>query len=121
MTGVVHQGVVAQVRVRLIGPDTSVVVTAIIDTGYNGALSIPQSLADQLRLPRGFLVQMTTADGHAAPAFTAKLGVEWDGVVFQTNASCFGNDVILGMTALAGHRLTMDVLPGGVVEITKLV
>lgn len=96
MTGFVYQGTVACVRIRLISPHADMVVDAIIDTGYDGHLVVPENTANSLKLESKGLVRMVQANGSSSPAFTAIVDVEWDGAIITTEVSCYGNDVVIG-------------------------
>ena len=63
---------------------------------------------------------MTLADGSEVvlPFFSAT--VLWDGSRRPVSVIAAGGPPLLGMEMLAGHRLTMEVVEGGVVRIDTL-
>jgi len=92
-------------------------VEIILDTGFNGSLTLPTSLIAQLSLPwysprkpilgKG---QEELFDVHAAT-------VIWDGVPRPVLAHAMNTAPMLGMALLAGHDLRIRAVVGGRVEI----
>jgi predicted aspartyl protease len=60
------------------------------------------------------------ADGSISHFDIYAAEVEWDSTWRPVLASVLGEEVLLGMRLLTGHRLSIDVVPGGDVEITVL-
>src|SRR5205809_438211 len=60
------------------------------------------------------------ADISSRPFDIYAAEVEWGGVWRAILVSAVGAEALLGMRLLAGHTLRIDVVPGGVVEITPL-
>jgi predicted aspartyl protease len=46
--------------------------------------------------------------------------VDWGGTWRAVLVYAVGNEPLLGMRLLAGHKLVIDVVPGGLVEILPL-
>ncbi len=62
--GTVSANLEPVVSLHVRGPaGTEVEVKAVIDTGYNGWLTLPESVVDSLGLPRRSVGQATLADG----------------------------------------------------------
>lgn len=111
--------VVLSLRVR--GPSgTEQGLFVIVDTGYSGTLSLPPATAAALGLPQRHQGTAVLADGSERqfPVYAAE--VEWDGAWVPVVVSGLGDEPLVGMTFLAGHRLTVDVEPGGSVEVRPL-
>ena len=111
----------ARVRLRLRGPDdTTAGVTATVDTGYSGMLTLPDRLVVALGLEYLTDIVLVQADGSAAmyPTYTAEL--EWGDSWRVVLVAVVGNEALLGMKLLLGHELRVAVVPGGAVEIAPL-
>jgi clan AA aspartic protease len=111
MMGAVDDAGRALVSIRLRRPTAADVteVAAWVDTGFNGELVVPQSLATQLGLPPGMAVRATLADGSEVVLDTFACQLEWFGVWLDiemiVNA---GQTLLLGVGLLRGHVLHVD-------------
>ena len=93
---------------------------AVIDTGFNAALSLPAVTVAAIDLPLLFETTTTLADGTVRRVNIHRAELEWDGHVWGVLVLAMGEGPLVGMRLLAGHRLMIDVEPGGAVEITAL-
>ena len=111
----------AVVRLRLRGPTgTEIDLDAVIDTGFDASLTLPDSAALAMGLVRRSRGRAALADGTIRHYSLYAAEVEWGGRWRPLTVSAVGDEVLLGMGLLAGHRLTIDAVPGGLVEITPL-
>ena len=110
-----------RVPVRLLGPAGGLRLLALVDTGFDGEVAVPHATARRLGLPRAGTAGVTLADGSAvtAPAARVRLSIG-DGGSLGRRALLLGDEVIIGMAALRGHRLTVDAVEGGSVTIAPL-
>ncbi len=109
------------VRLRVRGPaGTEIVVDAIVDSGYTSSLTLPTTTITGLGLNRQSAGTATLADGSVRRFDVYAAEVEWDGKWRPVLASAVGNEPLLGMRLMAGHKLTIEVVPRGVVEIVPL-
>ncbi len=95
-------------------------IQAVIDTGYNGYITLPSHLITALQLPFVGHRRGTLADGSVVLLDVFLATVVWHGrreevVVSQTDGA-----PLLGMSLLRGSRMTMDVIDDGDVEIDEL-
>ena len=60
------------------------------------------------------------ADGTSCSYDNFGAEVEWHGNKRGVLVSALGNEALVGMVLLAGHRLTVDVEPGGEVTVQPL-
>lgn len=116
--GVVNELSEARVRLNLYGPTGARrEVLALVDTGYSGALMVPETLIAELGLLKRAAGRATLADGSQCRFETYGAIVEWEGSPRGVVVSAIGDDPLIGMKLLAGHRLTVEVEFGGKVQI----
>lgn len=117
LTGVVNARGDAVVDLPIIGPNSQLLATCVVDTGFTGELMVPDTLVAQLRLPRVRFTVVTLADGSPVMLNGYRAEVLWLSVrrrvlVYATT----GHEALLGSALLAAHRLTID-YPARTVEI----
>jgi clan AA aspartic protease len=92
-------------------------VEAWIDTGFTGALVLPDSLIQQLGLERSGILRAELGDGSTTLLETFACRVEWFGLERSVQAAGnLGRFPLLGVELLDGHRFTAD-YSAGTVEI----
>jgi clan AA aspartic protease len=93
---------------------------AVIDTGFSGHLSLTPEQRDFLKLLPSEVADSTLADGTIKTVLLYTVIVVWDGI--ERLALAVADDVtpLVGMALLEGHRLTIDAISGGNVEISRL-
>ena len=92
-------------------------VEAIIDTGYNGMLSLPPEVIAALGLPPRGSRSVTLGDGSTVLLNTYRATVIWDGVSRPVQVMDTEDVSLIGMSLLYGYRVILDVLDGGLVTI----
>ena len=95
-------------------------VDTIVDTGFTASLTLPMATVAALGLIRQFGSAAVLADGSICQFDIYAAEVEWGGTWRTVLVSTVGNEPLLGMGQLAGHKLLVDVVPGGLVEILPL-
>lgn len=95
-------------------------VSAVIDTGFNGYLTLPGNLITRLKLQLAGNRLATIGDGNVVllDVYLAKMlwhGREREVLVLQTEGG-----PLAGMSLLYGNRLIVDVVEGGEVMIDPL-
>jgi clan AA aspartic protease len=101
------------------GPKTEK-VQAVIDTGYNGALTLPSSTVTALglaRLPSG-IVRLGDHSRRVLDFFCAE--ILWLGQPRVVRVLCVEGDPLVGTALLDGHVLEAEFRPGGAVFIKPL-
>ena len=93
---------------------------AIVDTGYNGTLTLPSALIADLELPFRRQGWAVLGDGQEISFRVYEGTVLWNGKVRRIAIDAADADPLLGMALLYGHRLTIEVIEGGSVSITEL-
>lgn len=95
-------------------------VEAIIDTGFNGSLTLPPSSIAALGLlwrTRG-LVLLANGTEDQCDIYAAI--IIWDGMPRHILVEAADTDPLVGMTLLYGHDVHMQVVEGGSVSIEAL-
>ena len=100
------------------GPDGQTrEIEAVVDTGYNGFLTLPPVLVGELELPFVSSGEATLADGSAVSFDIHLVTVDWDGQARLIEADAAEVTPLVGMQLLAGHDLHVEVENGGRVVI----
>lgn len=119
--GTVTNGREAVIPLEIRGTRDSVAkAQASVDTGYNGFLTLPRSVIEDLALPFAGIGQAALGDGRDVEmdvyvAFVLWGDEERGALVLESEGGA-----LLGMALLDGCRLTIDVKPGGVVRVEGL-
>ncbi len=121
ITGFVTADIEAVVTLRVEGSNGREFLTdAVIDTGFNGFLTLPLSVIFDLELPFAGVTIAELGDGSLMQADTFRALALWGGDELEVRVLEAEGGVLLGMSLLRGHRLTMDVKDGGAVTIEPL-
>ena len=111
----------AVVRLRVRGPGgAEATVDMIVDSGSTLSRTLPAAAVAALGLVRQSGGTATLADGSVRPFDIYAADVEWGGTWRAVLVSAVGNEALLGMGLLAGHKVVVEVVPGGLVEIVPL-
>lgn len=95
-------------------------VEAVIDTGYNGYLTLSGHLVTILQLPFAGHRRGTLADGSIIRLDVYMASVDWHGQQKDVLISQAEGTPLIGMSLLQGSRLTIDGVDGGDVTIQEL-
>ena len=95
-------------------------VEAVLDTGYNGYLTLPRQLVSALGLPFAGHRRGTLADGSVTRMEVYMASVGWHGRQKEVLISQTAGTPLIGMALLEGSPLMMDVVDGGTVTIEEL-
>ena len=119
--GVVNARHEAIVRLRVRGPGgVELDVDAIVDSGFTSSLTLPATMVNALGLARQSGGTGVLADGSVRQFDICAAEVAWDGSWRPVLVSAVGKEPLIGMRLLAGHKLGIEVVPGGVVEILPM-
>lgn len=95
-------------------------IDAVIDTGFNGFLSLPSTIITALNLPWSGSDFVTLGDGSET-FFDLYTGVViWDGQYQEIDIAESEMEPLLRMALLYGYRLQVDNIEGGKVKIEAL-
>ncbi len=121
ISGEVNADLEAMVRIRVRGPSgTEIELDAVVDSGCDSSLVLPSDIVAHLGLIFQSIGTAVLADGSVGQFDIFAADLQWDGNWRPVLASAMGGEPLLGMEILAGHRLLVDVVPGGGVEIAPL-
>ncbi len=116
--GFVNANLEAVVTLPLRGPTGGTrEVDAVVDTGFNGYLTLPPMLVADLGLPVVGDGEAVLADGSEAAFDVYGVTVLWDGQPRHIETGAVGIDPLVGMALLNRHNLNIDVEDGGSVVI----
>jgi clan AA aspartic protease len=121
ITGVVNTDLEATLRLRVSGGSgLSLDVMVVIDTGYDGALSLPLAAIQTLSLPPPTSGQVTLADNSRRIVNFYDAEMLWDGQRRPVRDLCVEADPVVGTALLKGYKLDADFVDGGPVVLRAL-
>ena len=122
ITGIVTADLEAIIRVSVRGPNGDrEIIEAVIDTGFDGCLSLPPTLISRLKLPwrrRGLAM---LADGSETIFDIHEGTIRWGSQSRRISVDSADTEPLIGMALLVGYELRMKVRRGGKVVIKPLV
>lgn len=92
-------------------------VNAVIDTGYDGFLSVTPDIAARLQFP---FIETRTYELGSGELFDFPIhdaALFWDGQSQMCECLVTHGGVLIGMSMLRGYTLFIDAIDGGVVNI----
>lgn len=95
-------------------------VAAVLDTGFNGSLTLPPAVIAALGRPWHSRGRAVLADGTIQQFEVYAATVPWDGVPRRILVQAINAVPLLGMALLAGHDPRARVTAGGRVEIEAI-
>lgn len=95
-------------------------ITAMIDTGFNGYLTLPPAVIAELGCP--FLTSGTVivGDGRVEDLEVYAATVIWDGQERMVETDAANTEPLVGMSLIYGYDLWIRALDGGAVSIEKV-
>ncbi len=119
--GVLNARSEAIVCLRLRGPSgIESKVEFIVDSGFSSSLTLSATMVATLGLTRVSGSKAVLADGSVRQFDLCAAEVDWGGTWRTVLVSANGNEPLLGMRLLADHKLAVEEVPGGLVEILPL-
>lgn len=94
-------------------------IEAVIDTGFNGWLTLPPALIASLRLPWRRRGRALLGDGSNSVFDIYEASVVWDKRHRRVPIDEADTMPLIGMALLEGHELSIDVRVGGPVKIRR--
>jgi clan AA aspartic protease len=121
ITGTVSAFREAIIRLVVRGPQgQEQQIEAVIDTGFNGSLTLPSALVSMLALPFRRRGRAQLADGSSSLFDIFEATVVWDGQPRRVSVDAVETDPLVGMGLLYGYELMVQAIDGGSVSIQAL-
>jgi clan AA aspartic protease len=94
-------------------------IEAIIDTGFNGSLTLPSPVIATLGLPWRTRGNAILANGSEDQFDIYAATITWDGTPRNILVEAADTDPLVGTALLSGYNVYIQVVAGGSVTITK--
>jgi len=121
ITGIVNADYEAVILLRVHGPTGHEhEVDAIIDTGFNGFLTLPLEQITRLGFPYEGNLEAVLGDGRDTTMDMFLGTVLWEGYLREGTVLAAEGTPLVGMALLRGSRVTLEVQDGGRVTIEPL-
>lgn len=95
-------------------------VAAVIDSGFDGYLTLTPELMARLQFPFGVSRVYELGDGREVEFILRKATLAWNGSERTVDALETDGGILVGMSLLSGYRVCMDVVDGGSVIVEDL-
>ena len=120
MQGYVNQNYEAMLSLVVRNGDKLKSITAVIDTGFTGFLSLPIATIRELELSWSYRDRATLGDGSEVLFDIYEGMVIWGGQYREIEINAAETEPLIGMSLLRGYRLQVDTVQGGLVTISEL-
>jgi predicted aspartyl protease len=96
-------------------PVAGTVWTAIVDTGFNGDLELPEALRPHVNARYLTSAEWLLAGGHRTVEDLYEVDFPFEGAVVSAEATFVADDsILIGTGLMAQYRLTIDFVAGSV-------
>lgn len=95
-------------------------ISTVIDTGFNGFLTLPPATISALALPWRMSDVVTLGDSSQVLSDLFSATVIWDGEYREVDIAESETEPLIGMSLIYGYRLQVDAIEGGIVKIERL-
>ncbi|BBC22466.1 clan AA aspartic protease [Pseudanabaena sp. ABRG5-3] len=96
------------------------IIEAVIDTGFNGFLTLPLDIITQLDLSWNGSDTVTLGDGSETLFDIYSARIIWDGQFREIDVAESETEPLIGMGLLYGYKLQIEVVERGLVTIVAL-
>jgi clan AA aspartic protease len=121
ITGIVNVDFEPIIPLSICGSDGKVYTQdAIVDTGFNGWLSLPPDLIAQLTLKWKRRGRAILGDGSECVFNVYEAVLVWDGSFLTIPIDEADSEPLVGMSLMEGYQLMVQVFEGGPVELSKV-
>ena len=121
ITGVVNADFEPIIPLSVCGSDGEVYrQDAIVDTGFNGWLSLPPDLIAQLNLRWKRRGRAILGDGSECIFNVYEALLVWDGDLLTIPIDEANSEPLVGMSLMEGYQLMVQVVEDGRVELSKV-
>ena len=119
--GTVNQALEATIPMAVQGVSGQpLTIEPLIDTGFNGFLTLPPDLVASLGLPWKVRQEGLLADGSTRTFDVYAAIVIWQGKPRIIEVEAAGLGPLLGTALLSGHAVSLQIIPGGTVTIAAI-
>ena len=118
--GLVNANYEAVISLPLRGPAGQTQVDAVVDTGFNGFLTLPPTVVEELGLPLRGRGRAILANGSEDFFDVYDVTVLWDNQPRFVPADEADTTPLVGMALLEAHSLHIEVADGGTVVIQAM-
>ena len=120
-----NQGTVRRLQARvgitfLLPASPSIEIEFVVDTGFEGALTLPPEAVAALGLPFFQEIDANLADDNVVKADIHSAMIQWHGRELPVAVLALGRRPLLGTALLEGFHLGVDFLEDGVVTLSQL-
>ncbi len=84
-------------------------IETTVDTGFNGFMTLPNSVIQRLGLRKTGEVQIILGDGRAQSCAVYRVVVDWDGIPVDIEVEAADFKPLVGTALLRGFRLNVEV------------
>lgn len=95
-------------------------VECVVDTGFEGALTLPLAVIEQLDFPYLSEINANLADNTDIVANVYRATIVWRGIERDIAVLAMGRRPLIGTALLADHHLSVDFYEGGSVIIDDI-
>jgi clan AA aspartic protease len=121
ITGIVNEDFEPIIPILLYDSEGNVYTQdAIVDTGFNGWLSLPPDLISQLNLQWKRRGRAILGDGRECVFNVYEAVLVWDGNLLTIPIDEADSEPLIGMSLMEGYQLMVQVFEGGSVELSKI-
>ncbi|MBI4850810.1 MAG: clan AA aspartic protease [Acidobacteria bacterium] len=121
MQGIVNSNLSAVIEIRLQDKNgQEQIIEATIDTGFNGYLTLPSNIIENLASVGLGRNRARLADGTEAVFDIYEVTLQWDNQLKQVEVNVVDCTPLVGMALLENYQLQISVISGGAVSIISL-
>ena len=121
ITGIVNADFEPIIPLSVCGVDGKIYTQdAIVDTGFNGWLSLPPDLITQLDLKWKRRGRAILGDGSECVFNVYEAVLVWDGSFLTIPVDEADSEPLIGMSLMEGYQLVVQVLENGLVELQRV-
>jgi clan AA aspartic protease len=100
--------------------NSEIEVEFVVDTGFEGFLTLPPHLITELDLPYVAKIQANLADNSRTSANAHAITILWNGVKREVIVLAMGRRPLLGTALLEDYHLSIDFCEGGIVLVDEI-